>query len=386
MNGMFEFATSARIVFGAGTRRQAGGLARGLGRQALVVTGSRPERADFLGELLGEAGVEFSVLAVAGEPTLDAAREGAAHARREGCDLVIGLGGGSALDAAKAMAALAANPGDVLDYLEVIGGGAELPNAPLPMLAMPTTAGTGSEVTRNAVLLSPEHRAKVSLRSRLMIPRVALVDPELTYEMPPAVTASTGMDALTQLIEPFTCRRANPLVDALCREGMARVARGLVRAWADGSDAGARGDMSLASLLGGMALANAGLGIVHGIAGPAGGMFAAPHGALCAALLPHALAVNRRALEAREPGSPVLARYDEVARLLTGRAEARAPDGERWARDLAVRLVIPGLAAYGVTEGHIAELVEKTLAASSTRGNPIELERGEIAEIIARAL
>jgi len=386
LNRPFEFAAPGRIVFGAGVRRQAGELALGLGRRALVVTGGRPERTAFLLELLSAADVEFRVFSVPGEPTLETARAGTARALEAEADIVIGIGGGSAMDAAKAVGVLAANGGDPLDYLEVIGRGWPLEKPSLPVLAMPTTSGTGSEATRNAVLASPEHGVKASLRSVTMIPRVALVDPELTYGLPPDVTATTGMDALTQLIEPFLCRRSNPLVDSLCRDGMARVARSLTRACADGQDAAARTDLALASLQGGLALANAGLGIVHGIAGPAGGRFPAPHGALCAALLPHALTVNRRALRERQPDSPVLPRLDEVARILTGREDAGSAEGETWLRELSAALRIPPLRSHGIRPPHVPELAEKALAASSTRANPVDLATDEVEEIIVMAL
>ena len=246
------------------------------------------------------------------------------------CDVIIGLGGGSAIDTGKAIAALLTNPGDPLDYLEVIGRGQALHATPLPYIAIPTTAGTGSEVTRNAVLASPEHRVKVSLRSPLMLPRVAIVDPELTYSLPPAITASTGLDALTQLIEPYTCNSPNPLVDAICREGMQRAARSLKRAYQDGNDVAAREDMSIAALFGGLALANAKLGAVHGFAGPLGGLFPAPHGMICARLLPLIVEANVRALQERKPNTSVLQRYAEVAQLLTGRSTAGASDAIEW--------------------------------------------------------
>jgi alcohol dehydrogenase class IV len=279
-----------------------------------------------------------------------------------------------------------ANGGDLLDYMEVVGKGQPLNKPSLPLIAIPTTAGTGSEVTRNAVLASPEHGVKASLRHLSMIPRIAIVDPGLTYDLPPAATASTGLDALTQLIEPFTCNRANPLVDALCREGIARVARSLRRAWADGHDAVAREDMSLASLFGGFALANAGLGAVHGFAGVVGGMFKAPHGAVCAALLPHVMAMNRTALRQRQCQSPMLARYDEIARLLTGNAVAQAEDGVEWVRELTIALGVPPLGAYGVTHGLISVLVEKAAVASGTQANPITLSHDELSEVLTRAI
>jgi alcohol dehydrogenase class IV len=382
----FEFASPARIIFGPGTAVQIGPLARELGRRALITTGLDPAQSERILVALSAAGVDYVTLPVSSEPTTDLARQGARLARESGCDLVIGLGGGSAIDAAKAVAALAANGGDPLDYLEVVGRGRSLTQPSLPCIAIPTTAGTGAEVTRNAVLASPEHGIKASLRSATMLPRLALVDPELTYSLPAAVTASTGLDALTQLIEPFTSSKANPLTDALCREGMMRAARSLRTAYEDGRDAVAREDMALASLFGGLALANAGLGVVHGFAGPVGGAFHAPHGAVCAAFLPHVMAVNARALRTRQLGSAALARYDEIARILTGQAAALAEDGIAWVTSLAAALNVPTLAASGVTTADFPALVEKTAIASSTKANPIVLTPEELSEILTLAL
>ena len=248
-----------------------------------------------------------TTFSVAGEPEISTVEQGVALAKKGNCELVIGIGGGSAMDAAKAIAAMLANEGELLDYLEIIGRGKALTKPSAPFIAIPTTAGTGSEVTRNAVLSSPEHKLKVSLRSPLMLARVAIVDPELTCDLPPALTASTGCDALTQLIEPFVCARANPMTDGLCVEGIRRAARSLRTAFHDGQNKSAREDMAVASLFGGLALANAGLGAVHGFAGPIGGNFPAPHGAVCAALLPHVMAANIRALRQRAAGSEALA-------------------------------------------------------------------------------
>jgi alcohol dehydrogenase class IV len=381
----FEFASATRIVFGPGTLREAGPMAKAFGRRALLVTGRDPRRAQPLQALLREHGVAEVTCPVAGEPTLETVQAGAALARAERCDLVIGFGGGSALDAGKAIAALLANPGDLLDYVEIIGRGKTLAHPAAPFLAIPTTAGTGTEVTRNAVLASPEHRVKVSLRSPLMLPRVALVDPDLTLELPPAITASTGLDALTQLIEPFVCSRPNPMIDPLCLDGLARVARSLRRAFTDGRDRAAREDMALASLFSGLALANAGLGAVHGFAGPLGGMFSAPHGALCAALLPHVMETNLRALRQRQPGSDPLRRYDEVGRRLTGRANATADDGVDWVRQLVGDLKIPRLSTYGITRQHTEDVIGKAAQASSMKANPIALTPAELAAILEAA-
>ena len=290
----FEFATATRIIFGEGSAATLPDLARTFGARPFVVTGSSRERAAALVSALSA-----ETFAVSGEPTVDLVREGARQAQDAACDVVISIGGGSVIDTGKAVAILATNGGEPLEFLEMVGKGRAITVPPLPFIAVPTTAGTGSEVTRNAVLGSTEHGVKASLRSPLMLPQVAVVDPELTYGLPREVTAFTGLDALTQLIEPYVSIRANPMVDAICVAGIDHIASALRRAYHDGADRDARRDMALASLFGGLALANAGLGVVHGFAAPLGGRWKAPHGALCAALLPHGMAANVAGLRAR---------------------------------------------------------------------------------------
>jgi alcohol dehydrogenase class IV len=386
MKARFEILTAARIVFGAGTVNDTGAIAKEFGRRALVVTRRNAPRAQPLLKILHDAGVDETIFAVVGEPALEMVERGTALARAEHCELVIGFGGGSALDAAKAIAAMLTNEGGLLDYVEIIGRGRPLTKSSAPFIAIPTTAGTGTEVTRNAVLASPEHKLKVSLRSPLMLARVAVVDPELTYDLPPALTASTGLDALTQLIEPFVCNRANPMTDGLCVEGLRRAARSLRIAFSKGQDKDAREDMAVASLFGGLALSNAGLGAVHGFAGPVGGSFSAPHGAICAALLPHVMAMNLRALRQRDPNNAALPRYDEVAWWLTGNSKARADDGVKWVRALVADLKVPRLGSFGIQREHFADLVAKAANASSMKANPIVLAPEELTEILEQAL
>jgi alcohol dehydrogenase class IV len=382
----FEFATAARILFGPGVVAEAAPTAAALGHRAVVAASADVRRSATLLDELGAHGVTPLLFPVTGEPTVDLVRVGVQRAREAGCDLVLGLGGGSVLDAGKAIAALLTNGGDPLDYLEVVGRGKALTQPSAPYIAIPTTAGTGAEVTRNAVLASPAHRVKASMRSPHLYPRLALVDPELTHSLPADVTASTGLDALTQLIEPFVSASANPLTDAICREGIRLAAGSLRRACRAGTDAAAREDLALASLFGGLALANARLGAVHGFAAPLGGLFSAPHGAICARLLPVVMGVNIRALRARAPGSPALERYGEIARIVTGRPDAGPADGVTWAESLVADLKVPPLRSYGLAATDIPALVAEAQRASSTKGNPIALSMEELTEIARQAL
>jgi alcohol dehydrogenase class IV len=376
----FEFATAGRVLVGAGRAAELPGVLYGLGSRVLVCTGKDPARHAGLLEGLG---MPVAVFAVAAEPTVELARAGVAAAREHGVDVVVAIGGGSVIDTGKAVAALLGNGGDPLDYLEVIGSGRPITRAAAPCVAVPTTAGTGAEVTANAVLASPAHHVKASLRSPLMIPRVALVDPELTVSCPPAVTAASGLDALTQCLEPFVSPRASPLTDGLAREGLRRAAAGLRAAYADGGDLAARADMAVCALLGGMALANAKLGAVHGLAGVVGGTADVPHGLACAALLAPVIEANVRALPADHPA---LDRYAEAARLLTGQPAASIQDGVAWIRETLVLLSVPGLAAFGLGSEQADEVAAKAMTSSSMQGNPAALSREDLRAVLIQAL
>jgi alcohol dehydrogenase class IV len=382
----FEFATATKIVFGPGSIHEAVSAAASLGSRALIVAGKATDRLDsFISELRAR-GLECTLFSTLGEPTVPRILEGVAIAKNAGCDIAIGCGGGSALDGAKAIAALVANPGDPLDYLEVVGRGNQLSQPCLPCICIPTTAGAGSEVTRNAVLASPERRVKVSLRSPRMFPLLAVVDPDLTHSLPAPMTAGTGMDALTQLIEPFISNNANPLVDALCRDGIRRVALWLRPAYYEGGNAQARENMALASLFGGIALTNAGLGAVHGFAAPLGGMFPIPHGIACARLLPYVMEANCAALSSRAKDSPEIARYDEIARLLTGRSTDRAKEGVACIHSMCSEFLVPPLADFGVAERDLPAIAEKALRSSSMKSNPIQLTLDVLISILKQAL
>ncbi|MFC6358024.1 iron-containing alcohol dehydrogenase [Luteococcus peritonei] len=376
----FSFSTSQRIRFAAGAVAELPELVAPLGGRVMLLTGSRPDRHD---ALLGGLDV-VARHAVGHEPTMDDARQAVAVAREAGTEVVLAIGGGSVIDLGKAVGILLAGEGDPMDHAEVIGRGLPLPATSVPVVAVPTTAGTGSEVSANAVLASPEHQVKVSLRSPAMLPRVALVDPELTLACPPEVTASSGMDALTQVIEPYTSPFATPMTDGFCRAGMEAAARGLREAFIDGSNLQARTDMALCSLMGGLSLANAKLGAVHGLAGPLGGMTGAPHGAICAALLPAVTAANVAALGQREPDSPALGRYVDAAELLTGVAEVEALVA--WLGETVRTLEIGGLAELGLTEDRIEEAVEKAARSSSMKGNPVVLTAEELRFVLTGSM
>lgn len=382
----FEFLSAGRIVFGSGSATSLGERAARFGRRALLVTGKNPERAQVVRAVLEAGGLECAAVTVSGEPRVADALGAVELGRAHGVELVVACGGGSAIDLGKAAAALLTNLQDPFEFLEVVGKGLPLERPALPVIAVPTTAGTGAEVTKNAVLASPEHQVKASLRHDSMLPALALLDPELTLTMPAAITAATGLDALTQCLEPFVSCLSNPLTDAIALEGIRRGARALSLAFRDGSNLAAREDMALCSLFGGLALANAKLGAVHGFAAPIGGQFEAPHGAVCARLLPLVMEQNIAALQARQPQSPILARFATVAQALTGQSAASAQDGIAFVQALAAELAVPGLASYGVTSAHIPDLVGKAAAASSMKGNPLPLTPEELSAILERAL
>ena len=382
----FEFATAGRIMAGPGRAQELPGVLTSLGSRVLVVTGADPARH---GGLLAGLAQPAAVFPVAGEPTVELARAAVTAAREHGADVIAAIGGGSVIDTGKAAAMLLANGGDPLDYLEVVGSGRAIARPAAPCVAVPTTAGTGAEVTANAVLAVPSHQVKASLRSPLMIPAVALVDPLLTVSCPPPVTAASGLDALTQCLEPFVSVQATPLTDGLAREGLRRAGTGLRAAYADGGDLTARAEMATCSLLGGMALANARLGAVHGLAGVIGGTADVPHGVACAALLVPVIEANVRALRSAAAGpsaASVLDRYAEAARLLTGRPAASIEDGLAWIRETLTLLQVPGLAAFGLRPAQASDIAAKALVSSSMKGNPVALSHADLEAIVLQAL
>ena len=386
----FELRTAPAILFGRGVRARLGEQAKPFGRRAFVVVGGRSLAGS--GELarleanLAASGVAFTSFPVTGEPDVAVVDEAVRCCRDAGCDLVVGIGGGSVLDAAKATAAVITNGGASIDFLSDLpgGGGRSIQKAPLPFIAVPTTAGSGSEVTKNAVLRVPGASLKRSVRSDLMVPRVALVDPGLAGSAPRDVTVPAALDALTHLLEGYVSRGHQPTTDALALEGVRRSVAAL-RSLADGAPTTTViDDLALASLWGGVVLANAGLGAVHGLVAPLGGRFPVPHGCGCGALLAATIRTNVAALSLREPGSEALARYDQLAAIVVGR-----PAGPEEAADaiasLRARLGARSLGAYGVTSADFAAVVAGARG-GSMKTNPIVLTDSELEAILQASL
>lgn len=380
----FEFATATRIIFGKGSAKKLAEQVKYAGKHPLFLLGPQKVGANLIDSLTQIDGAE--VVVVPGEPTLPFLLETIAFAKAKKCDFVVSIGGGSVIDSGKALSALLVNPGDIMDYLEVVGKALPLKQKGVPFFALPTTAGTGAEVTRNAVIDVPEKSVKVSLRSPYLYPDLAMIDPELTYSVPPTVTASTGMDAFTQVLEPYVSIKANFMTDVFCREGLTRIGRSLVKAYQNGADEAAREDMAWGSLLGGLSLANAGLGAVHGFAGPIGGMFHAPHGAICAALLAPVTEMNIKVLKEKHPQHPAINRYREISKWITGKDQGDEKLLVDTLREVTRQLNILPLSAYDIDAKDIPLIVEKSQVASSMKGNPIVLDKEALAEIIQSAL
>jgi alcohol dehydrogenase class IV len=380
MGKAFELYSVPRVVFGRGEVRRVGELAAGFGRMAMVVYngGGVGER---IVEVLGAAGVEAVLRRQRGEPVVADVDGAVGEAKARGCDVVVGVGGGSAIDSAKAVAGLLTNGGSAVDYMEVVGRGQKIARAATPWIAVPTTAGTGAEATRNAVIGLPERRFKASLRSELLMARVAVIDPGLGVDVPAEVTARSGMDALCQLIESYTSTGAQPVTDALALRGIELAAASLVRAFRDGQDVAAREGMALAAYLSGVTLTNAGLGAVHGFAAPLGANYPVPHGTVCAALLPHVIAANLRA-GPRE----VTERYAGVGRVLAGDSKLAAEEAAwgcvRFTAGLVKELGIPPLGKFGIAEADVSEMVGLARKASSMRFNPVVLSDEALAGVL----
>lgn len=393
---MFQFSLARlpRIEFGSGSLGRLPDIAARYGRRLLIVTGQKSflasAHAPWLFDQLRKREVGWEIVRVASEPTPAFIDTTVAALRKENFAAVIGIGGGAALDAAKAIAGLLKPGNSVLDHLE--GVGPELPyqGPATPFIAVPTTAGTGSEATKNAVLSEPGRAGfKKSFRDERLVAEYAVIDPQLLSSCPRHVLAANGMDAFTQLLESYTSLRANAFTDALALDGLRAVRDGLLP-WYEGTGEAAahRSRMAYAALLSGITLAQVGLGAVHGLAAPLGAFFPIPHGVVCGTLVAAATRVNVQAMRAREPDNPALARYAEVGRLLSQRHlpdEAAIATLLQILEDWTRRLELPRLGRYGVTTADVAHVVRHSRG-SSMKTNPIVLTDEELAEIVAARL
>jgi alcohol dehydrogenase class IV len=393
----FSVSRLPRIVFGAGTFARLPAIVAEYGRRVLIVTGGRSLRQSArwarLLKALGDAGIAVEHIRVEGEPSPRTVDDAVAAFRPKKIEVVLGIGGGSALDAAKAIAGLLPRGNSVMDHLEGVGRGIPYRGPATPLVAVPTTAGTGSEATKNAVLsVQGAEGFKKSFRDDALVAQVALVDPGLLATCPPEVIAANGMDAFTQLLESFVSARANPFTDALALSGMQAVRDGFFAAWhgGDGSEADrGRACMAYAALLSGITLAQAGLGSVHGLASPLGAYFPIPHGVACGTLVAVATAGNIRALHERAPEHPALAKYARAGELFA-ETPARDPAAARETlvrtmHEWTARLKIPTLRTYGVRDSDLGRIVSGARG-SSMRTNPIELTDEELTRILAARL
>ncbi|HIF9141893.1 TPA: iron-containing alcohol dehydrogenase [Photobacterium damselae] len=377
---MFQFMTSTRIVFGEHALVESLSSLNQFGYSVLLVTGQDSSRAQPLIEYFQQQSMRFQQVSVLGEPLIAMVEEMAAMARQFRPDMVIAIGGGSVLDTGKALAALIPNQGSVYDYAEVVGRNLPLQSKPIPFIAIPTTAGTGSEVTRNAVLKSAQENIKVSLRSPDMLPDLAIVDPTLTYGMSPQLTACCGMDAFTHLMEAYVCGEPNALTDMICEEGLRRIATAIIPA-CEQDDPEARSDMAFASMLGGMALTNAKLGAAHGLAAALGGRLNAPHSVITARLAPYVMEENV-AIAKEQNRKDILGRYKKLAEILTIKPCAEIEEGIDWVKSILTRLEIPLVGQYGLCATMFDEVAKDALLSNSIKGNPIPLSQERLESIL----
>ena len=389
----FRFAATPHIHFGAGSRGRLADILETYGPRVLLVTGARSFDDSPLCQALStalQARFELARVRVSGEPSPALVDGAVAEFRGLAADVVVGIGGGSTMDAAKAIAGLLPSGHSVLDYLEGVGSGRPYRGPSTPFVALPTTAGTGGETSKNAVLSEQgPHGFKKSFRDERLVARHVILDPELSLSCPPAVTAACGMDALTQLLESYVSSGANPMTDALAASGLAEVAASLLPAVRHGDDLGSRSGMLYASSMSGLTLANAGLGSVHGLASPLGAFFPIPHGVVCGTLVHEATRMNIACMHDRDPGNPAMIRYAEAGRILLDNPDLD-DEAARCALlalldDWTDMLAMPRLSTHGMTTADIPRIVANARG-NSMRTNPIRLEDGELAELLKRRL
>lgn len=376
----FNVLTPGNIRFGRGLARSAAPWLAGHSAQILLVHGASLQRAEFLLAELRAHQLDVTTLSIAHEPCLQDIEQGVRLAREKGIGAVVSLGGGAVIDAGKAIAALVPAQGAALEYLEVVGTGRVLEANPLPFVAIPTTAGTGAEVTKNAVINVPEQQRKVSLRDDRMLPDLAIIDPSLTDNTPRAVTLASGLDAITQVIEPWLCARANPFTDALCREAIPRGIKAL-RTLMEKECPDSRDEMAWVSLCGGLALANAGLGVIHGLAGPLGGLSNAAHGALCGSLLSFGLALN----EAQISDEKIKQRFADVRQWLAAGLDVEPSNAWESLREWSQHAGLGNLHDLGVPRDALEPAALAASSSSSMKANPVMLTSEQLLEMLEAA-
>jgi len=377
---MFQFMTSTRILFGEGALQSSLSLLNQYGYSVLLVTGKNTDRASPILHYLKQQNMRYQHVAISGEPNITMIEETALVGRKFKPDLVVAMGGGSVLDMGKALAAVIPNQGDVYDYVEVVGRNVPLKSKPISFIAIPTTASTGSEVTRNAVLRSGQDQVKVSLRSPEMLADVAIIDPTLTYGTDKLTSGRGAMDAFTHLMEAYVCGDPNPLTDMICEEGLRRLSQSILPACLQ-DNYKARADISFAAMLGGMAITNAKLGAAHGLASALGGKLDAPHSIITARLAPYVMTENIKAAQ-KAGRSDVLHRYTKVAQILTGRVNARREDGVLWVNMMLEKLALPTLDKFGVCATSFEDVAEDALKSVAIKGNPLPLTKQRLTYIL----
>ncbi len=379
---MFQFMTSARIIFGEGSLNSSLSVLNQFGYSVLLVTGKDADRAKPILSYLHSQSMRYQHVAISGEPNITMVEEAAVIARKFKPDMVVAIGGGSVLDMGKALAAIIPNQGSLYDYVEVVGRNVPLKTKPVPCIAIPTTASTGAEVTKNAVLKSGQDQVKVSLRSPDMLPDVAIVDPTLTYGTNQYRSGRGAMDAFTHLMEAYVCGDPNPITDMVCEEGLRRISGSVLPACKQ-DDYKARSDISFAALLGGMAITNAKLGAAHGLASALGGKLNAPHSVITARLAPHVMNENIKA--AKIAGrSDILTRYKKIARILVDKEGATEYDAVEWVNDTLDKLAIPKLSQFGVCKTEFEDVAKDAMKSVVIKGNPLPLNEERLIHILSQ--
>ncbi|ELI0350892.1 iron-containing alcohol dehydrogenase [Vibrio vulnificus] len=377
---MFQFMTATRIIFGEGALQSSLSILSQFGYSALLVTGKDLARAMPIIGYFKSQNIRYQHVAISGEPNITMVEETAIIGRKFKPDMVVAIGGGSVIDMGKALAAIIPNQGDVYDYVEVVGRNVPLKTQPIHFIAIPTTASTGSEVTRNAVLKSGQDKVKVSLRSPDMLADVAIVDPTLTYGTDAYTSGRGAMDAFTHLMEAYVCGEPNPLTDMICEEGLRRLSHSIIPGCLQ-DDYKARSDLAFSAMLGGMAITNAKLGAAHGLASALGGKLDAPHSVITAQLAPHVM--NENIMAAREAGrADVLTRYKSLARLVTKNGDASELEGVEWVKGVLDKLQLPELSQFGVCSTSFDAVAEDALRSVAIKGNPLPLTKARLSYIL----